>query len=225
MTRFIKEIKDFFLDAIFTVKCPYCGKVIERKEYACPDCKKKLPNKNITSFALGGYETVAPFIYKDIFAKAVRDFKFRENTDYAKPLALMIASSVAKHFDIGSVDIITCVPMHKINRKERGYNQSELLAKECANLFGIPYVECIEKHKQNKLQHTLKGKERQENVRGVFRVTDKALVQGKNILVIDDVLTTGATLGECCRVLKKAGCGHVCCAVLCVAVATQAEIK
>lgn len=218
MKDFIKKIKDALCDALFTVKCPYCARVIPRNEYACRQCKEKLPEKSIITYANGGYKTVAPFEYDGIFAKAVKDFKFRENSDYAKALAFPISCAVVECFGTGSIDIVTCVPMHKKNLKERGYNQSELLARECAKLLEIPYVNCIEKHKQNRLQHTLHGKERLNNVRGVYRITDKALVKGKNILLIDDILTTGSTLGECCRVLKKADCAHVSCAVLCAVV-------
>lgn len=223
MTRFIKKIKNALCDALFTVKCPYCAKVIEKNEYACRDCKKKMPDKSIIGYALGGYETVAPFPYDGIFAKAVKDFKFRENPSYAKALAFPLACSVIEAFGAGSIDMITCVPMHKVNLKQRGYNQSDLLARECSEILSIPYIKCIEKHKQNRLQHTLKGKERRENVRGVFKVTDKALVKDKNILIIDDIFTTGSTLGECCRVLKKANCGHIFCAVLCKAVIKTAD--
>ena len=108
--------------------------------------------------------------------------------------------------------------MYYKNMRERGYNQSELLAKECAEIFNIPYAELVEKHKKNKAQHTLKGKERESNVQGVYRVIDSHAVADKNILIIDDIITTGNTLGECCKVLKKAGCENICCAALCAAI-------
>ena len=119
---------------------------------------------------------------------------------------------------MSAVDIITAVPMYYKNMRERGYNQSELLAKECAEIFNIPYAELVEKHKKNKAQHTLKGKERESNVQGVYRVIDSQAVADKNILIIDDIITTGNTLGECCKVLKKAGCKNICCAALCAAI-------
>lgn len=93
--------------------------------------------------------------------------------------------------------------MYYKNQRERGYNQSELLAKQCSEIMGIPYAELLEKHKANKAQHTLKGKERENNVHGVYRVADIELAADKTILIIDDIITTGNTLGECCKVLKK----------------------
>ena len=81
----------------------------------------------------------------------------------------------------------------------------------------VHYADLLEKHKQNKAQHTLKSSEREKNVRGVFRAINKNEIEGKSVLIIDDIITTGNTLGECCRILIKAGAKRVCCAALCSA--------
>lgn len=218
MNSYIKNTIQFLQDIIFTVKCPYCQRVIYRKDYVCKECKNKFPQKGYETYAIGGYKTISPFKYDGIFASGVKNFKFYENPSYARQLALPLANEISAKYDINTIDVITEVPMYYKNEKERGYNQSKLLAKECAEIFSIPYAELIEKHKANKAQHTLKGKERESNVHGVYRIIDKNAVIDKNILIIDDIITTGNTLGECCKILKKAGCKNIYCATLCAAV-------
>jgi ComF family protein len=127
----------------------------------------------------------------------------------------MIAQSVREVFPDEQFDFVTCVPMHKKSFKERGYNQAELLAKECAKFLSLPYVDTLEKFKENKTQHSVSGKERAQNVRGVYRIIEKDRVAGKKILIIDDIITTGNTLGECARIISKAKCTKICCATLC----------
>ena len=112
-------------------------------------------------------------------------------------------------------DLVTCVPMHKDTLRERGYNQAELLAKECARLLGIEYADLLAKTKKNKTQHSIKAAERAKNVIGVYSPIDKNLIKGKRILIIDDIITTGSTLGECARILSKCKCGEICCCTLC----------
>ena len=127
----------------------------------------------------------------------------------------MIVQSVLEVHEEINFDIITCVPMHKDDRKKRGYNQAELLARECAKIMNIPYIDTLEKHKKNKVQHSIKAKERAKNVRGVYRLIQKDIVKDKNILIIDDIITTGHTLGECAKVLSKGKCKSIRCAVVC----------
>lgn len=218
MNSYIKSAASFLLDIVFTVKCPYCEKVIDRQDYACNECKSKFPQKGFETYVIGGYKTVSPFKYDGIFASGVKNFKFNQNPAYSRQLAVPLINEIMLKYDISTIDIITAVPMHKANKRERGYNQAELLAKECAEVFNIPYAILVEKHKKNKAQHTLKGKERENNVQGVYRVIDSQKIADKNILIIDDIITTGNTLGECCKIMKKSGCKSVCCATLCAAV-------
>ena len=218
MNSYIKKFSDFICDIIFTVKCPYCGKVIQRQEYACDDCKKKFPVEFLTSYATGGYKTISPFPYDGIFANAVKSFKFGDNPYYAKQLSFPLSTEILRGFDISEIDLITCVPMHKNTLRQRGYNQAELLAKHCSEILQIDYADVLEKHKENLFQHELKGARRAENVKGVYRVPVKSAVKDKNILIIDDIITTGSTLGECCHILKKAECGKIFCATLCTVI-------
>lgn len=215
MTDFIKKLKSNTMDIFFPVRCPYCENVIAKTEYACENCKKQFPEQAIIKYAVGGYKCASPFPYDGIFKKAVGKFKFKNRGGYAKQLSFVIVQSILESFNPNDFDIITCVPMHKKRLRQRGYNQAELLAVECSEIMKIPYKDTLEKYKENLEQHSIKASERADNVRGVYRIIDKSLVKGKNILIIDDIITTGNTLGECARILMKSGCKSVSCAVVC----------
>ena len=215
MTDFIDKLKNSVKDILFPVRCPYCETVIHKTEYACEDCKKKFPSPAIIKYAVGGYKCTSPFPYDGIFKKAVKRFKFGNKGGYAKQLAFPMVQSILESYQGVDFDLITCVPMHKKRLAQRGYNQAELLARECAKIMNIPYCDTLEKFKENREQHSIKASERAKNVKGVYRTIDKELVRDKNILIIDDIITTGNTLGECAKILMKKGCRSAECAVLC----------
>lgn len=141
--------------------------------------------------------------------------KFHNCGAYAELLSHEMVRSIKDVYRDREFDLVTCVPMHKDTLRERGYNQAELLAKECARLLGIEYADLLAKTKKNKTQHSIKAAERAKNVIGVYSPIDKNLIKGKRILIIDDIITTGSTLGECARILSKCKCGEICCCTLC----------
>ncbi len=215
MKDFIHKLKENLADIFFPVRCPYCERVIDKTEYACENCKKQFPAPSVIKCCTGGFQCTSPFPYEGIFKDAVSNLKFKNCGSYSKQLSFVLVNSIVESFPQSNFDIITCVPMHKKHLKIRGYNQAKLLAEECSKIMNIPYADTLEKFKENKIQHTLKAKERAENVRGVYRVINKSSVKGKKILLIDDIVTTGNTLGECAKTLMKSGCKSVYCAVLC----------
>lgn len=215
MTDFIKKARDSFADIFYTVKCPYCRKVINKNEYACKKCAETFPEFSIIMYAVGGFKCVSPLPYNGNFASAVKRFKFYNQGIYAKQFAMLMSERILREYNCEKFDIITCVPMHKNSLKLRKYNQAKLLALQCAEILKIPYADTLEKIKENKAQHSIKGSERAKNVRGVYQVIDKELIKDKNILIIDDIITTGNTLGECAKMLEKAGCKNICCATIC----------
>ena len=109
-----------------------------------------------------------------------------------------------------NIDLILSVPISRERYLERGYNQSALIAKQIALCLNIPYKNFILiKKKNNKKQSTLSISNRKRNVQGVYSVWQKEKIRGKNVLLIDDILTTGATLNECSRILKENGAKRV----------------
>jgi len=111
--------------------------------------------------------------------------------------------------DPTEVDLVVSVPLHPSRRRERGYNQAHLIAKDFAERMQLAYFpSALTKTKRTMSQTKLSFRDRQENLAGAF-ASDKALVKGKRVLVIDDVLTTGATMSEVAHTLKRAGAVHV----------------
>lgn len=200
---------------LFPERCPYCNCVIEAGKPACNVCIKLMPQTFLENHAIGGYPCYSPFFYNSIFATAVKRFKFSNYPQSAKKLAIPLAQSVLTLSDV-KFDYVTCVPMHPKRERARGYNQSELLATEASKLMGVPYSDLLKKIKNNDEQHKCKtSAQRRDNVKGVYKAINNEKIKGKRILIIDDIFTTGYTLGECCRVLERGGSGAVRCATVC----------
>ncbi|MCD8026252.1 MAG: hypothetical protein LUF33_04830 [Clostridiales bacterium] len=180
--------------------------------------KKQFPSPSAVRYTVGQFLCAAPFPYMDIFKRAVLNFKFYNCGGYTRQLAFMTVQSINEVYRDEHFDLVTCVPMHKKQLKLRHYNQAELLAKECAEIMKIPYEDTLIKVKDNKPQHSIKASERSKNVKGAYKAKDKSLIEGKRLLIIDDIITTGCTLGECGKTLMKAGAEKVSCAAVCTVI-------
>ena len=111
---------------------------------------------------------------------------------------------------INSIDYIIAVPISYKRFLERGYNQSKLIAYSVSKSLKIPYANlCLIKIKHNKRQSELHISERHTNTNGVYKVFSQNRINGKNILLIDDIYTTGSTVNECCKTLKQAGASRI----------------
>ncbi|MBQ2971091.1 MAG: ComF family protein [Ruminococcus sp.] len=209
-----RKIKDKFTSFLFSNRCPYCSKVIENYELCCQKCEKALPKHGVCQGVTGGYRSTAPLIYRGRYRRALINFKFHNRQHYSKAFAKLMAKDIKCSYPDMVFDFITYVPMHKKPLKKRGFNQSELLAKELSQELHLPYICTLDKIKNTKPQHTLNGRKRLENLKGAFRVIDKNTVRNRSVLLIDDVITTGTTLGECSKTLNKAKPSHICCAAL-----------
>lgn len=180
--------------------CPVCGRKTVRPEL-CMECKDKPPVYN---------RAVSPLVYTQGGAQLVH--KYKNGSGYLKEY---FADLVVKKLSALPVpDCMVYVPMTASATRKRGYNQSQLLAKSISARTGIPVCNALEKVKKTKEQKTLSLREREENLRGSFSVIDTAAVRGKTVLLIDDVMTTGATVNEVAIRLKKAGAAEVYVAVI-----------
>lgn len=181
--------------------CKLCGMPFENETDAnlnlvCAHCASK---KKVTRM-----DRSAMF-YDDFSKKLILDFKFYGHTQNAKILAKWLYLAGADIFYAG-VDLIMPVPLSYRRLLRRGYNQSAVLARLLSKQTGIKAdVLTLKKTKHTVPQSSLLGKARLKNVKNVFKLQNEEKVKGKRILLIDDVLTTGATLNECAKVLKKAG--------------------
>ncbi len=174
--------------------CPRCGHPT-RLGSVCQACLRR-------EGYLSGIRSACA--YDGVARKAIHAFKYRHRPTLAEPLATMVVLELQRR--PLHVDILVPVPLHHRRLAERGYNQSTLLAKRLGETLGITVVECLERTRMTVAQARLKATQRRGNVRDAFRCIDNALVEGLRVAVVDDVCTTGATLEDCARALKEAGC-------------------
>lgn len=178
-------------------RCKFCGTKLFTKDRVCPKCAKE--KKYYDEFIFFAE-------YKDVLKDKMLAYKFSDK----KYLKNFFAYELAKCLRGIEADFITGVPITKKRRKERGYNQTNLIAKELAQLLNIEYLpDILVKIKDTEHQSKLSKWERKFNIKNSFKVTDKYNIDGKNILLIDDIFTTGATVNECSKILKGAGAGRV----------------
>ncbi len=212
----MNKIINLFLAMFFPERCPYCSKVIEFNKIACDNCIKKFPETYSINRVIGGYPCVSPFFYQGIFADAVKRFKFQEYTKSSDKLARVVCDSIRKRYNTDEIDIITYVPMHPKKQKKRGFNQSELLAKDISKELNIPCKNLLIKVKNNNEQHKCASPaKRRDNVRDAYKAVKDETIKGKTILIIDDILTTGYTLGECAKTIEKYTDSTILCATVC----------
>ena len=189
------------LEVIGERHCLKCGKMLFSEEQYCLDCQN---HEKVFDRA------VAPLVYSGEAASLVMNLKFHGKKYLAETMAkFMIDKALTEEL---VADVVIPVPLHPNRKKERGFNQSELLAEEIAKALGLPLdVASARRVKDTLVSSKLQGgrKAREENMKDAFEVTDKAAIKGKTVLVVDDVLTTGTTANELSSALKKAGAKRV----------------
>ena len=210
-----KKILTGLVSVFFPQRCACCGREIVPSALFCPECLAALPKTVYERSAVGGFLCSAALLYEEPYSTALKRFKFHSKPGGLRGFAYLTVKAARERFAGKDFDAVTCVPMTRLAVFKRGYNQSEELARACAKLMALPFEPVLEKYRSNAPQRTLNRSQRAKNVRGVFRIRKSHSVTGKRYLLIDDVITTGSTLGECARVLKTGGCSEVCCAVLC----------
>ena len=207
------------MSLLFPRKCLLCGRLLSRKELdLCESCRSDTDSwqKGKRKFQFLDSVT-AVWYYEEYVRRCIVRYKFYGARHMASGLGRCMAMKLLQDGP-EDYDLITWVPVSTLRKLKRGYDQSHLLARCLGKELGISPVSCLKKIRNNKKQSTLRdAARRRANVLGVYRVTRPELVEGKKILIIDDVLTTGATAGECARVLLTAGAKEVHCAVLAAA--------
>ncbi|MDD5073249.1 MAG: ComF family protein [Candidatus Omnitrophica bacterium] len=148
--------------------------------------------------------------YEDIVKRCICLFKYEGKTRLSKVLGSVMVEYAARNLNFGSVDMIVPVPLHPVKLRERQFNQSELIAEHLAKKFNKK----IEKDWLKRIRYTapqagLSREQRLRNIKGAFLVKRDAGFAGKSILLVDDVMTTGATLHECAKTIKSAGAKKV----------------
>lgn len=211
MNRFFSTL----LDLLYPPKCPFCGKLTEKDGDICPDCLRTLPFTTHAGAAQKGEffdVCLSPLYYEDKARQSLLRYKFGGKTSYCKVYARLMAETVRDHLS-GTWDAVTWVPVNRRRRRTRGYDQAELLARELSRELGIPCRRTLIKVRRNAVQSSIsEPSRRRANVSGVYRAAEEQ--HGHRLLLADDVITTGATLAECSRMLLMAGAEEVDCVTL-----------
>ena len=205
----------FLVSLVFPVRCFCCDGLINYGDYVCDDCRaeiEKCRNRRtkVVSFYGRKYNIHSSFEYTGAAESSVKLIKFTFNPDNAKPMGDEIAAKVSRLRET-DFDIVTAVPFTKKDKLDREYNHAALMAKRVSKRLSVPFNQrVLKKIRQTERQHNLSGLERRTNLRDAFAAGEN--VKGKHILLIDDVVTTGATLCECADTLYRAGAKKVTCA-------------
>lgn len=229
--RFLSILLQFLLPH----QCPCCEKLLEEGQLrVCSDCLSKIQwirspicstcgipfiSQEVEDHPCGDcltqpkYFTMARAsgIYEGILQKAIHDWKYKGKTYFTLFFGEWMKEGLNRYWKSNFFDLLIPVPLHPRRLRQRGFNQSLLLVKELSRHTGIPFQKgVLQKEKPTPPQVDLKGVERERALKGVFKVTGgSGFLEGKTILLIDDVYTTGATVNECSKVLLKAGAKRV----------------
>lgn len=206
----------WILHMLFPPKCVLCGKVLEKEETdLCRVCRVDAPEYPSGKRKLQFLDSFAAvWYYEGNVRRSLLRYKFYNARSFAAPYGRLLAMKLMREHPEG-FDVLTWVPVSRLRKLRRGYDQVELLAKAAGRELGMTPVPLLKKVRNNRKQSTVVGTaERRANVLGVYRELDPQAIRGKRILLLDDILTTGATAGECARVLLTAGAKEVHCAVI-----------
>jgi len=240
-------ISDSFLNLFYPEECFICSSPVARRQDCglCDDCRRKVLSLRIEGarcpscgaplpgFADGSgnlclecvrrpppYSGARSFgYYSTEMRRVIQEFKFEGRRPLVKLLAPLISEAFFQSWQREDFDLITSVPLHSARRRERGFNQAELLGKALAGVIGLPELQTARRATATQPQVGLSDAQRLENVRNAFRCTHACRVAGKRILLIDDVMTTGATVASVAEALIGAGAAKV--SVLTVARTTR----
>jgi competence protein ComFC len=214
---------------LYPATCVVCAANVERAEYLCEDCQQRapriaapfcakcsepFPGAITQTFSCANCEhrvlhfdcAVAAYRSRGLVRRLVHQFKYAKHRHLRHPVAGWLRETLHdprlrdRHFDL-----IIPVPLHPARQRERGFNQAELLADLLAASTNLPMRNFLERTRYTTTQTAYDRAGRMENLHGAFRLRKNRDVRGLHVLLIDDVLTTGSTLSECARVLRKAG--------------------
>lgn len=190
--------------------CGICGK--PDLNALCPKCKIKLKSQEV--FKIDDYsdeismnfdEHLYVFMYNGIIRSAILNYKFYDKAYLYKTFVNFLLKNKKFVAKIKSYDIIVPVPLSAKRKKTRGYNQSKLIAKEISKRAGLKLNQSSLKKVQNIVaQSKLNREEREKNIQGAYILKNKKDLQGKNVLIVDDIYTTGSTVNECSKIISDA---------------------
>lgn len=227
----VKEIKDSFLHLLFPHVCTGCGSdILSETSDLCLRCINGMPETNFELYTNNPVEKIfwgrlpltsatAQFYFtkESLMQNLMHQFKYKSNKDLGFQLGKIMGEQI-KRSGRFEADALIPLPLFPAKEKRRGYNQATILCEGMAGAMNIPVLDKIISRPEHTETQTKKGRiERWKNMEGKFVLTDKAAIKNKHLLLVDDVITTGATLEACGNELLKADNVQLSIATLCIA--------
>lgn len=216
MNRHALTLARDLLDFALPQRCPGCGVPADASRLLCVACLARIPRLDtalcvrcLASGRVGagcrahtGFEARAAWIYDERAARVVHALKYDQRPGLARALGVEMARALPPGY---RPDLIVAVPLHRARQRERGYNQAAALAGALAEAIAAPRLDgALTRVRPTRAQARLGPEERRRNLAGAFRVEHPAALEGRTILLVDDVLTTGATLEAALTALAEA---------------------
>jgi len=214
------------VDFIYPPYCLLCNGELQPEEVlVCRTCLETLPNleqpmvpaekvSHQLSEPAWFAASLALFPFTESVQEVIHYLKYKGGRSLAVPLGGQLGL-LLQDLNLAGEAVLTPVPLHKRRLRERGYNQSELLAKEAALQSGLAFdATLLQRIRYTRTQAKLSKTARSRNVAGAFRVVRPEAVQGRTVVLVDDLFTTGHTLNECAKTLRCCGCERVYCLTL-----------
>jgi ComF family protein len=194
---------DSFLNLIFPPRCEVCQ--TNNSQAICQKCFSQI------KFMKPHLGVHCVSVYDGALRTAIHRFKFKGRKKLAHALGLVMVQylSQSPSLAMNEIDLIVPVPLHNKRLRQRGFNQTELLARVLSKYYGVPVQPALARTRDTKAQFDLPRTERFTNIDGAFEVIDHDLIHGRRVLLLDDIYTTGATIAECSKALQAAGARRV----------------
>jgi ComF family protein len=217
-----KSIRVFF-DVILPRKCSGCNEVLHADEVSiCNDCLQSIKPIDVDlvqkefdkdfkdSKIISDLTSLFVFEKDSILQQVIHNIKYNKQFNSAVTLGKMFAEKHRELLEEWSIDLIIPIPLHHLKKAERGFNQSDFFAKGISKQSGIKLsTNAVKRIRYTESQTGFNRKKREENMENAFKVKKENLVDGKNILLVDDVITTGATIRECGKALFSSGADQI----------------
>ncbi len=213
------RLLNWLLNLLFPPKCLLCRRILQEHELdLCHNCRMDGPECTNQRKKFPFIDSwTAVWYYEDNARRSLLRYKFRGKRSYAQGYGRLLAMKLQTAHPDG-FDLLTWVPVSTLRKFTRGYDQVELLARSVGRELGMKPLPLVRKIRHNQPQSGIFGDaQRRANVLGVYRVENPELLREKKILLLDDIITTGATAGECARVLLTAGAKEIHCGAMALA--------
>jgi len=218
------KLSQKIINAIYPLKCLVCNETVlnSKESYLCKHCQEKIIfNRSFYRRAFNGngkiyYDSIfSPFLYKGITKHVVHAIKYNKKSQLGICAGRLLAKYITKYKFIKNIDYIIPVPLHPSKLRKRGFNQSIILAKVISDLTKIKLLKnVLYRKKPTSPQPGLSKDQRFKNVKDAFIATNRYNISNARILLVDDIFTTGATAGECSKLLKNKGASYITVATL-----------